>query len=64
MAEQDAKQLSEINAGLIGHANTHQKIRQLDRIRTDLATQKKASVLDDVSMLLVPVTYVDTARLF
>ena len=41
LAQEDADELARINADLVGHSNPSQKIRHLDRLRTDLAEIKK-----------------------
>lgn len=43
LAQEDADELARINADLVGHSNPSQKIRHLDRLRTDLAEIKKVS---------------------
>lgn len=41
LAQDDAQELARLNAELTGHSNPSQKIRHLDRIRTELGNLKK-----------------------
>lgn len=41
LAEEDVKELARMNSELAGHNNPNQRIRQLDRLRTELAELKK-----------------------
>lgn len=43
LAEEDAKELARMNSELAGHNNPNQRIRQLDRLRNELAELKKVS---------------------
>lgn len=45
LAEEDAKELARMNSELAGHNNPNQRIRQLDRLRNELAELKKVSGL-------------------
>ena len=51
LAEEDANQLAQINAQLVGHNNPSQKIKHLDRLRNELAGLKKVS-LNSLRVLL------------
>jgi hypothetical protein len=41
LAEGDAEQLSKLNAELLSHANPHQKIMHISRLRAELSEAKK-----------------------
>lgn len=43
LAEDDAKQLSDLNASLLGHQNASQRIFNVQKIRTELTDTKKVS---------------------
>lgn len=44
LAEEDAKELARMNSELAGHNNPNQRIRQLDRLRNELAELKKVRI--------------------
>lgn len=43
LAEHDAKQLSDVNASLLGHSNVANKIFNIQKIRLELSDLKKVS---------------------